>query len=340
MKQRVPQVLGLAAVLLTALSASAQESKTGAPDFSLIGYAATAGGTTGGNGGKTNTVSTVDAFRAAAGATEPLNILVSGMLDLGSETVKVAANKTITGLGANAGVIGHVFLEGVSNIIIRNLTFTNPKGVGQGMGGGDGMTANNSHHVWVDHCSFEECTDGQFDITHGSDFFTVSWCKFSYTNEANDHRLSMLIGNKDTLGDEDTGKLHVTLHHNWISDLVYDRAPRVRFGQVHIFNTYYAAKGNNICIGLGVASQVLLESAYFDDIKRPWKTRSEGSATPGRLQCNDDIIYTFGPKIQMGETNAISFQPPYAYQLDPAKDVKDIVMQSAGVGQGPFANTH
>jgi pectate lyase len=307
------------------------------PDFSLIGFATESGGTTGGVvGGKTTTVSTAAEFVAAAGSTEPLTILVSGTLDLGGNTVKVASNKTITGQGKDAGFVGNIMLEGVSNIIMRNLTFTNPAGTGRGIGGGDGLTARSSHHVWVDHCNFGDCTDGQFDITHGSDFFTVSWCKFSYTNAASDHRLSMLIGNRDDLGPEDEGKLHVTLHHNWVGDLVYERAPRVRFGQVHIFNTYYAAIDNNICIGLGISSQVLLESTYFDGIKRPWKSRSGNSPTPGRLQCNDDIVYVYDKKIQMGETSSISFKPPYTYKLEPASTVKETVMKYAGVGKGPF----
>jgi pectate lyase len=336
MKHHISKLIVLLA--LATVSMLAAETKTNpAPDFSLIGFASAEGGTIGGKGGRTNTVSTAGEFRDAVCALEPLNILVSGTLDLGTNSVKLAANKTLIGLGTNAGFVGHVYLHGVSNIIIRNLNFANPRGAGQGIGGGDGMTAHSTHHVWVDHCNFGECADGQFDITHGSDCFTVSWCKFSYTNEASDHRLSMLIGNKDNLGDEDAGKLHVTLHHNWIADLVQDRAPRVRFGQVHIFNNYYAATSNNICIGLGVSSQVLLESSYFDGIKRPWKSRSEDGTTAGRLQCNDDMVYTFGPKIQMGKIAPVDFKPPYAYKLDAAKDVKDIVLNNAGVGKGPFA---
>lgn len=326
--------LCIAVILVSAATHAAGTFSTDGP----TGFASVEGGTTGGAGGRTNTVSTVADFRAAAGSVEPLTIHVSGLLNFGGESVKVAANKTIIGLGTNAGFIGHIYLHGVSNIILRNLNFTNPKGEGQGIGGGDGMTAHSAHHVWVDHCHFNECADGQFDITHGSDFFTVSWCKFSYTNAASDHRLSMLIGNRDNLAAEDAGKLHVTLHHNWIGDLVQDRAPRVRFGQVHIFNNYYAATSNNICIGLGISSQVLLESSYFDGIKRPWKSRSEPGQNEGRLQTNDDMVYTFGPKIQMGKTAPVDFKPPYAYKLDPAKDVKDIVMNHAGVGKGPFAS--
>lgn len=269
---------------LVILSAGAQETKSNtALDFSLIGFATVNGGTTGGKGGKTNTVSTAADFAAAVGATEPLNVLVSGTIDLGSNTVKVAANKTIIGLGGDAGFVGHVYLHGVSNVIIRNLSFANPKGVGQGIGGGDGMTTHSSHHVWVDHCNFGECADGQFDITHGSDFITVSWCLFSYSNAANGHRLSMLIGNRDDLGPEDAGKLHVTMHHNWLGNLVRERMPRARFGSVHIFNTYYGAAKNNYCIGLGCSSQVLLESAYFDGMKRPWRPSSTDKCEPGLI---------------------------------------------------------
>jgi pectate lyase len=337
-KMRPTPFLWPAIVAFAALSVPAYATPSvTAPDFSLVGFAAVAGGTTGGAGGKTNTVATAGEFRAAVGSTEPLNIFVSGPLDLGSNTVKIAANKTIIGVGGDAGFVGHVFLEGVSNIILRNLNFANPHGVGQGMGRGDGMTANAAHHVWVDHCNFGECADGQFDITHGSDFITVSWCVFSYTNAANGHRLSMLIGNKDSLVAEDSGKLHVTLHHNWIGDLVQDRTPRVRFGQVHVFNNYYGAKDINTCIGLGCGSQVLVESCDFDGMKRPWRSRADAEkCTPARIQWNDDNVYDH-PKLTIEETNSVVFKPPYAYQLDAGKTVKQIVTQYAGVGKGPFA---
>jgi pectate lyase len=335
------QILSHAMLALAVSAANAVETKSnsvsGVPDFDVIGFAATESGTTGGKGGKTNTVSSATDFAATAGATEPLNILVTSTLDLGSNTVTVAANKTIVGVGANAGFIGHIYMHGVSNVILRNLSFANPKAVGQGVGRGDGLTTHSTHHVWVDHCNFSECADGQFDITHGSDYITVSWCKFSYTNKANNHRLSMLIGNKDRLAAEDSGKLHVTLHHNWIADLVQDRTPRVRFGQVHIFNNYYGAPDIYTCIGLGCASQVLAESCDFDGMKRPWRSRGEeGKCEEGRIQWNDDNIYNH-PKLILEGRNEVVFKPPYAYKLDAGKNVKEIVMKNAGAGKGPFS---
>jgi pectate lyase len=326
------------ALLLICSAVSQADGPTTAPDFSMIGFSTESGGTKGGEGGETVKVATADEFTAAATSDKPLIIKVTGTLELGEKSVNLASNKTILGEGEKAGFVGHIAIQGVSNIILRNLTFTNASGVGQGVGGGDGLTTHSSHHIWVDHCNFGDCADGQFDITHGSDFITVSWCKFYYTDENNGHRLSMLIGNKDNLADEDSGKLHVTLHHNWISSLVQDRTPRVRFGQVHIFNTYFApAIQNGNCIGVGIEARILLESSHFENVKYPWKSRSEDGDQAGKIQINDDILHVYPKKPKLYETSEETFKPPYAYKLDPANTVKDIVTTNAGAGKGPFA---
>jgi hypothetical protein len=49
----------------------------------------------------------------------------------------------------------------------------------------------------------------------------------------------MLIGSTNTPG-VDVGKLRVTLHHNRFAN-VGQRAPRVRFGQVDVYNNYFYA---------------------------------------------------------------------------------------------------
>ena len=53
----------------------------------------------------------------------------------------------------------------------------------------------------------------------------------------------MLWGNSDTVI-ADRGKIRVTMHHSEITDLV-QRGPRVRFGQVHVYNNLYRATADS-----------------------------------------------------------------------------------------------
>ncbi len=73
--------------------------------------------------------------------------------------------------------------------------------------------------------------DGQLDITNGSDYVTASWNRFT------DHDKTMLIGSTNNPS-QDLGKLRVTVHHNHFENTL-QRLPRVRFGQVHVYNNYY-----------------------------------------------------------------------------------------------------
>ena len=107
---------------------------------------------------------------------------------------------------------------------------------------------------------------------------TVSWCKFHYTRN-NGHNFVNLIGSSDT-ATEDRGKLHVTFHHNWWGNLCIERMPRVRFGQVHVYNNYYSATGNNYAVRAALESQNLVENNYFDGTADPWEYYTTSGPTP------------------------------------------------------------
>ncbi len=316
---------------------------TGSPD----GYATRNGGTTGGAGGPTVTVNNLTDFEFYVGAATPVTVLVDGIIDLGGSNVRVRDNKTIIGLSTNATLIGDLKVFGNNNVIIRNLTFTNPNGVGDS----DGLTLQECLNVWVDHCTFVDCDDGSLDISHGADWITVSWCHFYYTNPANTHRFSNLIGHSDstTAEAEDTGKLHITYHHNWWGQLVHERMPRVRFGRVHLFNNYYNAPGNNNCIRAARDSEVLVENNYFDTVKNVWELyRTVG--LDGKVFATNNIevnttwaagddsssIQIPGTDILSSDANGLN-PAPYAYALDMAASVPARVTSAAGAGKGPFA---
>lgn len=307
----------------------------GTPDFSMIGWATQGGGTTGGQGGVTNTVSTLSELLAVLSDSTPRIINVSGMIDTGLGYTPVGASKTIIGVGTNSGFIGNLRCVSVNNVIFRNLKFTNPNGGGEG----DGLTLRTSTRIFVDHCYFTQCADGELDIVTGSDYVTVSWCKFDYASDTG-HDLVNLIGNDDASSALDSGKLHVTMHHNWYGSLCQDRMPRVRYGQVHVFNTYFNSSNNNYCIGVGCSSQIRVEGNYFDAVNNPWKEPATPATncTPFLIHWNSDNVFTNGTTIPTFAPNSTNvFVPPYAYTLDGGGSVKSTVTNYAGAGKGPFA---
>jgi len=308
---------------------------SGTPDT----YATVGSGTTGGAGGPTVTVNNLTDFEFYAdNSTGPYIVLVQGTINLGSSNVRVRDNKTIIGVGNNATLVGDLKVFRNNNVIIQNITFTNPGGVGDG----DGLTLQLCENIWVDHCTFVDCDDGSLDITHAADWVTVSWCHFYYTNPANDHRFSNLVGHSDSNAGEDAGKLHVTFHHNWWGQLVHERMPRVRFGRVHCFNNYYNSPGNNYCVRVALECEVLMENNYFKDVDEPWQYFTDTGQTPGKVreQGTNEYVNVTGyfpaTDTLTAEANGLN-PPPYSYTLDVAAGIPNSVTNNAGAGKGPFA---
>jgi pectate lyase len=86
----------------------------------------------------------------------------------------------------------------------------------------------------------------------------VSWNRFR------NHDKAMLIGSSDSAS-ADRGKLRVTLHHN-LFERIGQRAPRVRFGQVHLYNNYYDVRNTasyQYSWGVGIESAIYAEENFF-----------------------------------------------------------------------------
>lgn len=288
------------------------------------GFANVSGTTTGGAGGATVTVSTLSALTSAIKDDTRRIVRVSGTINLGSSSVRFGANKTIIGVGAGSGFIGN--LKGVdkNNVIIQNLNFTNPNSVGDG----DGLTLDGCTHVFVTHCTFKQCGDGSLDITHGSDYVTVSWCKFLYTSNTG-HNFVNLIGHSDNNAAEDTGKLRITFHHNWWSTLCAERMPRVRFGRIHSYNNYFNSPGNNYCFRASINSEILAQNNSFEKIKTPYEKFASSSSTGSKV---GKIRATGNQTVSCTDVKAFNdsvFTPPYSFSLGAASGVKAAVTSSS-----------
>jgi len=282
----------------------------------INGWATQNGGTTGGKGGTTVTVSNENDFLNAIKGTDPKIIYVKGKFEIGY--AMVGSNKTIVGLGYDAATIGCIRLEGSKNVIIKNISCSNP--------GGDGIAAAGATNFFISHCTPNNCADGCIDITKGSDYYTVEWCKFFYDKDLG-HNFPNLVGSSDT--DPDQGKLKGTFHHNYYWKYCTDRMPRVRFGRQHVYNNFYDPAVDqkvSALITAAIGSEVLAENNHFESGDDAFEIREDGKLA-GRGS-------TYGSKYigDRGNGNVSTvFIPPYPYSLQDASTLGATVRVTAGV---------
>ncbi len=286
----------------------------------LVGFAAVSGmglsTTTGGAGGQTVTVTNATDFLAAIKNTSPLIIRVNGTISI-SGMQKVSSNKSILGVGTAGRITGGgLTMSGVSNIIIRNLTFT-------GASDDSINIEQSSHHIWVDHNDFSNGYDGLVDIKRGSDFITVSW------NHFHDHDKTALLGHDDGNASQDVGHLRVTYHHNWFNG-TGQRHPRVRFANpVHVYNNYYL-KTSSYGVASTMNAGVLVEANYFEGVSKPMVTQT-GDSDPGNIVQRSNVFASSGSPQTRG--SVVEPSTYYSYTLDSASSIPSIVRNGAGVGK-------
>ncbi|AEG43301.1 polysaccharide lyase family 1 protein [Isoptericola variabilis] len=280
--------------------------------------------------------------------------------------VHVGSNVTIVGVGDDAQISGaNVRIRDAHNVILRNLTISDGRDCFPEWDPGDGATGNwnsaydnvsvwTSTSVWIDHNTFDdgehpaeslptvygrpfEIHDGLLDITHGSDLVTVSYNRF----EAHDK--TMLVGSSDGRL-QDRGQHRVTLHHNHWQD-IGQRAPRVRFGDVHVYNNHYEQSEAGLFQyywGAGRESSIVAENNAIDlapgvDPGRVvgrygGEMLSEtGTFVDGRPT---DVLAAFNASASTPLADAARWTPSdhYSYRLLPTQAVPGVVGARAGAG--------
>jgi pectate lyase len=285
--------------------------------------------------------------------------------------IRPGSNTTIVGIGKKATLRGIWFdLRGSAtvprtNIIIRNLTLEDtfdcfPEWdptdgeLGSWNALYDNISLRNTENVWIDHNTFRDKAtqdedqphhfgvlyqvhDGLLDITNASDFVTVSWNRFLT------HDKVSLIGSSDSAA-ADRGRLRVTFHHN-LYDGVGQRSPRVRFGQVHIYNNYYKIErlpNYQYSWGVGIESAIYAENNFF---------KTDRNVTPDQFisRLNGTAIFAAGTHVNgtppknlvdvVAAWNAVNdpdlstdvgWTPSLFDVIQPTKDVPRDVQNDAG----------
>lgn len=302
---------------------------TNAPDFSHVGFASYNFNLTGGAGGQEVTVTTGEELKTYADSNEPYIIYVSGTLQISGMDTHVRPNKTIIGLGTDATLQGGgLYLYRSTNVIIRNITIKDSEDDNIGI-------TTFSQNIWVDHCTFLDAADGTMDISKGSDYVTVSWCKFYYSQTENYHRFVNLVGASDGDGGRDMNRLHVTFHHNWWSTNCVERMPSLRYGRADVYNNYFNAPGNNYCVRTRLYAESRVENNWFENVQNPWEIYLT-TGTPPKIWAAGNVQVNTTWTTNYPATDDV-FVPPYNRVLDAATTIPSTVITHAGAGKGPFA---
>jgi pectate lyase len=298
------------------------------PASPLVGWATQGSGTTGGGTATPTVVTSASQFMSAIGGDSARVIHVNGNI---SGSFSIDSNKTIIGV-CGASITGDIHLNGSENVIMRNL-----KVVGRNCSdspsdcsdGEDAISVNGgAHHLWFDHLDVSDGSDGNLDMTQGSDFITISWSKFSYSSRRTDpmagasgHRFSNLIGASDT-DSSDVGHLNITFHHNWWADNVDQRMPRSRRGQIHVFNNLFTSSGNSYCTNAGQDARLLVENNVYIGVNNPLEVANNGNM---RSVGN---VFTMVTGTQ--SATGTGFTPTYTYTADATSGLEAAIR--AGVG--------
>jgi pectate lyase/pectin methylesterase-like acyl-CoA thioesterase len=292
--------------------------------------------------------------------------LASAKAQAARVVIAVPSRTTLIGWSPDAALVnGGLALIKVQDVIVRNLHLSDaydhfpawdPKDNGHGEWNSeyDNITLRQAERVWVDHCTLDDGDrpdsaeplllgrplqrhDGLLDITRASNHVTVSWNHFRH------HDKTSLVGGSDRHV-EDEGRLKVTYHHN-LWEQTKERSPRVRFGQVHVYNNLYLvhqAGSFGYSIGLGYRSAVYSQ-------QNAWQTppdlavgrlirsyRGEAFEDQGSLVNGLPVELRAPPSANEPEPNrqaSSGWRPNPRPEIDPADEVPGRVRAGAGAGR-------
>ena len=181
----------------------------------------------------TKTIVATGSFRECAEKEGAVWILFekSGSYNLRSP-LRIKSNKTIDGRGRDVRITGMGVLTNESaNLIFENLTFTAPSITAQDTSSRRALSIHNrTHHVWVDHCLFEEYPLIEVDIKRSSYAVTLSWNRFENA------QTGVLFGLEPDIY-VDTAQT-LTMHHNYFANMDA-RGVLARHGKLHAYNNFF-----------------------------------------------------------------------------------------------------
>ena len=251
-------------------------------------------------------------FRECAEKDTPVWILFEkdGTYNLRSP-LRIKSDKTVDGRGRDIRITGMGILTNESsNLIFENLTFTAPAITALDTTSRRALSIHNrTHHVWVDHCTFEEYPLILVDVKRGSNAVTLSWNRFENAQSG------ILFGLEPDLFVDSAQTL--TLHHNYFSNLEL-RGVLARRGKIHAYNNFIYDVGDAGMECSDSASCYIEGNVYNNNVPvRDYRLKIEdGSpdkATEGYVYMIDNWFGRSGENIS---GDALGFRPAYKVSVD------------------------
>lgn len=311
----------------------------------------------------------------ALGGNRPKIVKVVGTIDMSEGTpftgrsdqaarsiVRVPSYTTLIGAGPGAGFVnGTIDINGVEQVIVRNLRIVAPCDVApvwdpnDGASGAwnaayDAISITAASQVWIDRNTItdapltddllpiengvlKQCHDGAIDITRAADRVTVSY------NVIEKHDKTMLIGASDS-ATTDLGRLRVTIANN-VFNGVKQRVPRVRFGQVHVFNNLFSGDkaapvyAHSYSIGIGRSAQVISTANFFlvAGAAGCASVLTTLSADAVSAFSDSGSLLNGAPLGACPVSNAVGWAVPYAFTPRPAALARTNALAQAGAGK-------
>lgn len=273
--------------------------------------------------------------------------------------LNLKSNTTIIGLGSNSGLRGGtISINGIKNVVIRNLTLVDAIDMFPHHEKNDGFNAqfdcitiqgSSTANIWIDHCTMKDTLvmqhvqsgtkekwqnyDGLCDIKGDGKGITVSNCHMYH------HDKTMLVGSDDDEGDNTVRKVSIINNH---FDTCVQRLPMARNSQFHVLNNWYTfdttqsvgdgkSKGD-YCIGARKGALIYSEANYFDSDMQYSIRGNSSTASTAKVY---DIGSVDKNSKKTSEYTAVSSAPftvTYSYEPMTAENAKTYVAANAGAG--------
>ena len=227
--------------------------------------------------------------------------------------LRLKSDKTIDGRGRNVRISGMGVLTDVSsNLIFENLTFAAPSITVLDSTSRRALSLHNgTHHVWVDHCTFEEYPLVELDVKRGSHDITISWSKFENAQTA------VLFGLAGDIIKEPNQTL--SAHHNYFAGLT-DDGILGHDGKLHAYNNFFdgVEKSGVVCSD---SATCLIEKNIFNNempvtlYRWYYEDGAPVDSTVGFADMKSNW-HTAGGEDSI--TDAHSYKPDYEYTADAA----------------------